>query len=115
MTKLIIRTTFLTLLTCFTALISKAQVGYDYAQYDAGISVGFNSFYGDTETPKSSKALNLNFNYNQSPFINYIFEFQVGKLEGGDASKDLLGRQFISNYTYYALRIQVQAGEVIDY
>jgi len=97
------------------ALASKAQIGYDYSQYDFGASIGFNSFYGDAVTSKSTKAVNLNFNYNQSAFVNYIFEFQAGKLAGGDANADLLGRQFAADYNYYAFRIQLQAGEVIDY
>ncbi|MGZ3751483.1 MAG: hypothetical protein ACXVB0_11545 [Mucilaginibacter sp.] len=115
MTKFIVRTTFLILLTCFTSIISKAQIGYDYAQYDLGFSVGFNQFFGDVSSSKSTKAINFNFNYNQTPFVNYIFEFQAGKLAGGDMNNDLLGRQFAADYNYYALRIQLQAGEVIDY
>jgi len=115
MTKLIIRTTLFVLLTCFSSILAKAQAGYDYAQYDLGASVGFNQFYGDVATAKSTKAITFNFNYNQTPFINYIVEFQAGKLEGGDANKDFLGRQFSTDYTYFAFRIQVQAGEIIDY
>jgi hypothetical protein len=115
MTKFIIRTTLLTLFACFSAILSKAQIGYDYAQYDLGTSVGFNQFYGDVATSTSTKSINFNFNYNQTPFVNYIFEFQAGKLAGGDSTKDLLGRQFASDYNYYAFRIQLQAGEFIDY
>jgi len=105
----------LTLLTCFTALASKAQIGYDYSQYDLGTSVAFNSFFGDVQTSVSTKSINFNFDYNQTPFVNYIFEFQAGKLEGGNENTDLLGRQFAADYTYYAFRLQVQGGEVIDY
>lgn len=115
MAKIVTRTTLLTLVICLSAILAKAQIGYDYAQYDVGASVGFNQFYGDTQTPTSTKAINLNFNYNQSAFINYIVEVQIGKLAGGDSTKDLLGRQFATNYQYFAFRIQVQAGEVIDY
>jgi hypothetical protein len=115
MTKFILRITLLTLLTCFTALASKAQIGYDYSQYDLGTSVAFNSFFGDVQTPVSTKSINFNFDYNQTPFVNYIFEFQAGKLMGGNSATDLLGRQFTADYTYYAFRIQVQGGEVIDY
>ena len=115
MTKFILRITLLTLLTCFTALASKAQIGYDYSQYDLGTSVAFNSFYGDVQTSVSTKSINFNFDYNQTPFVNYIFEFQAGKLAGGNENTDLLGRQFVADYTYYAFRIQVQGGEVIDY
>lgn len=115
MTKLIVRTAILTLLTCFISLLSKAQIGYDYARYDVGFSLGFNQFYGDVVTTKSTQGFNFNFNYNQGPFVNYIFEAQFGKLAGGDAVNDPLGRQFATDYQYYALRIQLQAGELIDY
>lgn len=115
MTKFILRITLLTLLTCFTALASKAQVGYDYSQYDVGAALGFNSYYGDVVTSKPSKSFILNFDYNQSAFINYILEFQAGKVMGGDSVKDLLGRQFSTDFTSYAFRIQIQAGELIDY
>ena len=115
MTKLTVRTALLTLLTCLTSLISKAQIGYDYGRYDVGFSVGSNQFYGDVVTAKSTKGVSFNFNYNQGPFVNYIFEMQFGKLAGGDAVNDPSGRQFAADYQYYALRLQLQAGEVIDY
>jgi hypothetical protein len=115
MTKFIFRITLLTLLACFTALASKAQQGFDYSRYDLGASVGFNTFYGDVQTPASTKAINFNFDYNQTPFVNYIFEFQLGTLAGGNAQTDLLGRQFVADYNYYAFRLQLQAGELIDY
>jgi len=115
MTKLTVRTALLTLLTCLTSLISKAQIGYDYGKYDVGFSVGSNQFYGDVVTAKSTKGVSFNFNYNQGPFVNYIFEMQFGKLAGGDAINDPSGRQFAADYQYYALRLQLQAGEVIDY
>ncbi|HWD88003.1 MAG TPA: hypothetical protein VG367_07755 [Mucilaginibacter sp.] len=110
-----LRITLLTLFACLSAMVSKAQNGYNYSQYDLGASVGFNSFYGDTETPQSTKAITFNFNYNQTAFVNYILEFQAGTLKGGDAANDLYGRQFAANYTYLAFRVQVQAGELIDY
>ncbi len=115
MTKRTLRISLFTILATFTALVSKAQIGYDYSQYDVGASLGFNSFYGDTQTPQSTKSVNLSFIYNQTAFVNYIFDFQVGKLAGGNAATDLLGRQFSADYTYYALRLQLQAGEIIDY
>jgi hypothetical protein len=115
MAKLIARTTLLTLLTCFTTLLSKAQTGYDYSQYDVGVAVGFNQFYGDVLTSKGTKGVSFNFNYNQTPFLNYVFELQIGKLAGGDALNDPLGREFATDYHYYAFRLQLQAGEVIDY
>lgn len=115
MKKFTLRITLLTMLTCFSALASKAQIGYDFSQYDLGSSLAFNSFFGDVQTSKSSNSVNFNFTYNQTAFLNYIFEFQVGRLMGGDSTKDLLGRQFTTDYHYFAFRIQVQAGEIMDY
>jgi hypothetical protein len=115
MTRPIFKATLLTFIICFISILAKAQIGYDYARYDLGASIGFNQFFGDVATPKSTNSLSLNFNYNQTPFLNYIFEFQEGKLAGGDATKDLLGRQFTTDYQYYSLRLQLQAGEIIDY
>jgi hypothetical protein len=115
MKKFALRITLLTLLICFSALTSKAQVGYDFSQYDLGGSLTFNSFYGDTQTSKSTNSANFNFTYNQTAFLNYIFEFQVGRLMGGDSTKDYLGRQFTADYHYFAFRIQLQAGEIMDY
>ncbi len=100
---------------CLSALTSKAQLGYNYGLYDLGVSVGFNRFYGDVVTNKSTNAVNFNFTYNQTPFINYLFEFQLGTLAGGDQYKDKSGRQFSTDYQYYAMRLQLQAGELMDY
>ena len=115
MVKFILRAAVITFIVCCTSFISKAQIGYDYAQYDVGVAVGFNQFYGDVITSKSSNALYFNFDYNQTPFLNYIFEFSAGKLQGGDAINDRYGRQFSANYTSYAFRIQLQGGEILDY
>jgi len=115
MAKLIVRTLFLTILTCFTAVMAKAQVGYDYSQYDVGFSAGMNQFYGDVLTSKTTRGVSFNFDYNQTAYVNYIFEAQFGKLAGGDMNLDLTGRQFNADYNYYAVRFQLQGGEVIDY
>jgi len=115
MTKSTLRITLLTLFACFSAAVSKAQIGYDYSQYDFGASIAFNSYFGDTQTSVGTKSVNFNFDFNQTAFVNYILEVQTGTLKGGDATLDQLGRQFSANYTYYAFRLQVQAGELIDY
>lgn len=115
MTKLILKAALITFIICCNSFISKAQIGYDYAQYDLGFSVGFNQFYGDPISSAGTRTLHFNFNYNQSPFLNYIFEFGTGKLAGGNAIKDTYGRQFSANYTSYAFRVQLQGGEVLDY
>ena len=100
-------------LFCLT-LSTKAQMGNEYAKFDIGASIGANQFYGDVATLKSTQEVSLNLNYNQTPFINYILEGQLGKLAGG-STNDHLGKKFATNYQYVDLRIQLQAGEIIDY
>jgi hypothetical protein len=115
MTKLLIKTTIFTLLLLVVTLVSKAQVGYDYAQYDLGFGGSLNKVYGDAETVKNKPAAHINFTYNQTPFVNYVVEVQAGTLEGGDADKTLSGRYFKNHYTAVLFRGQLQAGELIDY
>jgi hypothetical protein len=105
----------LTLGICFIALFAKAQLGYNYAQYDAGLGVALNYAYTDAETRKATPAVHLNFTYNHTPFLNYIAEVQFGRLAGGDSVNTLSGRQFKNNYSAATFRAQVQAGELIDY
>ena len=114
MVKLITKATLLALIICFSVLESKAQVGAEFAQLDIGVSAGINQFYGDVSTKKSTQGYSFNIDYNQTPFVNYILEAQFGKLAGGSVN-DQLGRQFSTNYQYYAFRAQLQLGEIIDY
>ncbi|MDB5089423.1 MAG: hypothetical protein JWR09_3417 [Mucilaginibacter sp.] len=115
MIKLIPRTTLLTLLVCFTAFIAKAQIGYNYAQYDIGTSVGFNKVYGDAETVTTMPSINFNFTYNATPFTNFVFEVQLGKLRGGDSVLTKSGRYFNNDFSAFIFRGQLQFGEFLDY
>jgi hypothetical protein len=46
--------------------------------------------------------------------VNYVFEGQFGTLKAGDASAGY-GRTFENKYWAFGLRVQLQAGELIDY
>jgi len=107
--------TILTLLICCTALVSKAQIGYNYAQWDIGVAGGYDKVYGDAQTIVGTASAHFSLNYNSSPFVNYVFEVQTGQLKGGNAIKDTTGRQFANTFTAFMFRAQVQAGELIDY
>jgi hypothetical protein len=115
MLKYILKITFILCITVLSALTSKAQIGYDYAQYDLGVAVGANQVYGDIQSTKTTPTIHFNFNYNQTPFVNYLIEAQLGRLEGGDKNTDPYGRQFKSTLSAFAFRAQLQAGEFIDY
>jgi len=105
----------LTISICFLSFFAKAQLGYNYAQYDAGVGVALNYAYTDAETRKGTPAVHLNFTYNHTPFLNFIAEVQLGRLAGGDSINTLSGRQFRNNYTAATFRAQIQAGELLDY
>lgn len=106
---------FLVCLVCLGTLTAKAQLGYEYSEYDLGVAGGLSTVSGDAETSKAAKTLHINFNYNPSPFINYVLEAQTGNLHGGDEATTQTGRQFTNNYVAVFLRGQVQAGEIMDY
>lgn len=94
---------------------AKAQIGYNYAQYDLGLGLDINKVYGDAQTIKSSKSAHFNFNYNAGPYINYIIEVQTGVLQGGDSLTTTTGRQFKNNFNAVMFRAQLQMGEIFDY
>src|ERR1700733_3872741 len=104
MIKFIHKKTFLTFLVCCVAFIAKGQSGDDFSHYDVGFSVGFNTVYGDELPQKTTPSVNFTFTYNQTPFTNFVFEVQVGKMAGGDSLHSAFGRQFTSNFTSYLLK-----------
>ena len=110
-----IRKLLLTFGICLTVLLAKAQLGYNYAQYDLGVSAALNYAYTDAETVKGTPAVHLHFTYNQTPFLNHIAEVQVGRLAGGNSLLTLSGRQFKNNYTAVSFRTQIQLGEFLNY
>lgn len=105
----------LLLVALFAAFTAQAQVGNDFAQYDLGIGGSINRVYGDAQTATYTKAAHASFNYNVTPFTNYVIELQYGELKGGDSLTTTSGRQFTNNFTAVMFRVQMQAGEVIDY
>ena len=115
MTNTMVKSFIVTFVICVFALTSKAQLGYMYSPLDLGVAGTVNTVYGDAQSQKNTKSLDLSFTYNQTPYINYVFEAQAGNLAGGNALKDLYGRQFSNNYSAYIARAQLQAGELIDY
>jgi len=115
MRNLTLKALVLTAIICFTSLVSKAQIGYNYSQFDVGVAGAVNQVYGDAESVTKTASLHFSLNYNQTPYLNYILEVQAGKLEGGNEFKDTTGRQFSNSFTAFLFRIQVQAGELMDY
>jgi hypothetical protein len=115
MIKLISKTTLLTLVVCCYTFIAKAQIGYNYSQFDVGTSAGFNQVFGDAKPQKTTTSINFNVTFNQTPYTNIVFETQLGKLTGGDSLKSVTGRYFNNDFYAFVLRGQLQFGEFMDY
>ena len=115
MIKLIYKTTVLTMLVCCTSIIAKAQLGYDFSQYEGGVAVGINTVSGDAQTKITTESIHFNVTYNTTPFVNFVFETQLGKLRGGDSLKTSTGRYFNNDFTSFIFRGQLQFGEFLDY
>ncbi len=97
-----------------TAMAAQAQVGYNYSQYDLGLSASFISPKTDFQNPHSSAAFHAHFTYNYTPFLNYIAELQIGSVKA-DSISGVGNYAFNNNYTSIAFRAQLQLGELIDY
>jgi hypothetical protein len=106
-----------TLIVCATALAANAQIGYNYMQYDFGVSASSNSTRTDYTNSSTSYAFTGHFTYNYTPYINYIAELQVGAAKGDSLNHIFPGSAltFINNYTSLTFRAQFQAGEILDY
>jgi len=115
MIKLISKTAILTLVVCCSTLIAKAQLGYDYSQYEAGVAAGFDQVHGAAQTQPISQSIHFNFTYNYTPYTNFVFEVQLGRLTGGDSIATTTGRYFNNDFSAFIFRGQLQFGEFIDY
>jgi hypothetical protein len=115
MIKLIQKTTILTLLVCCTTLIAKAQLGYDFSHYEAGVAAGFNQVQGDAQTQTMTESIHFNFTFNYTPYTNFVFEAQFGRLTGGDSLTTTSGRYFNNDFAAFIFRGQLQFGEFLDY
>jgi hypothetical protein len=116
MMKLIYKITILTLAICFSTVLAQAQVGFDYSQYEGGVAVGFDQVSGNVVPATSTEAIHFNFTYNYTPFTNFVFELQLGKLTGGDSLTTSNHMQFFNNdFSAYIFRGQLQLGEIMDY
>lgn len=116
MIKPLLRTTVSAVILFILSLSSvKAQNGYGFSHYEIGAATGFNQVYGDAQTKTTTNSVHLNVTYDPTPFVNFVFEVQMGKLAGGDSLKTTTGRQFENDFTGFIFRGQLQMGEIIDY
>jgi hypothetical protein len=115
MNKIFTKALLLSAFVVFIIFSAKAQTGYNYSQYDIGTSVSFNTLKGDAQTTKTTEAINFNLGYNPSPFTNFVFEAQLGKLTEGDSLKTTTGRYSNNDFYAFVFRGQLQFGEFLRY
>ena len=106
----------LALIVCVSAFGAKAQVGYNYSQYDFGLSGATNRAMTDFANSRTSYSAFGHFTYNYTPYLNYIAEIQVGSIKG-DSLKIFPGTAYSYNnsFTTVSFRAQLQMGELFDY
>lgn len=115
MIKLISKPFLITLVVCCTSIVARAQLGYDFSSWELGAGLGLNTVNGNAETQTTTPTVNLNLTFNSTPYVNYVFEAQMGKLAGGDSLTTASGRQFTADLTALVFRGQLQLGEILDY
>ena len=115
MIKYILKANILSLFIFLIAVSAKGQGSISYSEYDAGASYGFTQLYGAALTSPITPSVNININYNRTPFVNYVLEAQYGTFKGGDSVTTLSKRQFKSKFMAITARVQLQMGEIIDY
>lgn len=105
-----------TLLICVFSVAAKAQFGYNYSQYEFGLSAGLTTPKTDFSKSKKGYAAGASFTYNFTPYINYIAEVQVGSVNA-DSLTIIPGSHlnFTNDFTTVSFRAQLQMGELIDY
>ena len=113
MIKTLPKLILLTVVFCFSTFLCKAQLGYNFSQVDIGFATGFNQVYDEILPQKTTQSVHFNLTFNQTPYTNFVFEAQFGKLAGGDSLKTAL--QFNNDYTAFLFRGQLQLGEIVDY
>ena len=107
---------FLFIFLIFVATYVKAQDEYDYKQIALGIGAGNEIAYAGTQINKTEIAYFGNVNYYPTPFINFKFQVQAGKLSGSSLlyKNDYNIKNYINNYWAVILEGNVQLGALFD-
>jgi hypothetical protein len=100
-----------------SAIIVKAQAGYNYKEFAIGLDVGYERGYTNVAKQYEHIGENLNFTYNYSPYVPITAELQFSTLSGGGLTPklDKFGRQYTNHFEALLVHGDFQMGEVIDY
>jgi hypothetical protein len=101
----------------FSAIMVKAQLGYNYKEFGIGLDVCYERGYTNIRKQDYHIGQSLNFVYNYSPYLPIAAELQFGTLSGGGLipKLDKFGRQYTNHFQGLILHADLQLGEFIDY
>jgi len=95
------------------SLSTRAQ--YSYAEWGIGGGYGTTKGYTDLKQNDTQHGYYVDLIYNYSPFFPFAFEFESGKLSGGNNLTDPSHRYFVNNYLAFNVHGDLQLGEIMDY
>jgi hypothetical protein len=110
-----LRKLLLTLSIIVLCSIAEAQPAYNYSKFDFGIAGAVNKPFTDEQSTDYKPSGLISLTYNQTPFINYVGELQVGELTGKSNYSDINKRDFSTKFATASLRGQLQAGQLLHY
>jgi len=96
-------------------LFAQGQPAYNYSKFDFGIAGAVNKPFTDIQSTDYKPSGLLNITYNQTPFINYVGELQLGEFTGSSNYSAISKRDFSTKFATASLRGQLQAGQLLHY
>lgn len=100
-----------------SAIIVKAQIGYNYKEFGIGLDICYERGYTNLARQDYHIGQSVSFIYNYSPYIPITAELQFGTLSGGGLTPNLdkYGRMYTNHFEGLILHGDFQLGEIIDY
>jgi hypothetical protein len=95
--------------------LAQGQPAYNYSKFDFGVAGAINKPFTDEQSTDYKPSGLVNLTYNQTPFINYVGELQLGEFTGNSSYSNLIQRNFRTRYATASLRGQLQAGQLFNY
>lgn len=90
--------------------VSAQQVANQYHKFDLGLGYSLKKVLSTPGIDQGIKFYQANLNYNFTPWVTAIAEFQNGRMSG-----IIAGSRFNNSYNSVAARFQVQGGAFIDF
>lgn len=87
----------------------------NFSKLSIGLGIGMTNSFTDVQISGRAQSARFNSDYFFTPFITAGIEAQFGSLHGGDAIKDLHGREFTNSYKTVFANGKAHLGQFIDY